>query len=161
MPEWDTTLKLRVLSQRQQIIRLDFETRLSGSVTDRIVESVERHLAAADALIIEDYDKGVVDAPEPIVAAAGRAGVTVVVDPKFKDLGRYKGADIIKPNRTEFERAAGMWADEEDLGRRGRELLDGIDGGALVVTLGGEGLPSSSGAAPSIAYRQATSRSTT
>ena len=140
VPEWDTTLKLRVLSQRQQIIRLDFESPLSGWVTDRIVESVERHLATADALIIEDYDKGAVDAPEPIVAAAGRAGVTVVVDPKFKDLDRYKGADIIKPNRTEFERAAGVWADEEDLGRRGRELLDGIDGGALVVTLGGEGL---------------------
>lgn len=138
--DWETTLKLRVLSQRQQLIRLDFEERPPAPVTDRILKSVERHLAAADTLIIEDYDKGVVDAPEGLVAAAKNAGVTVVVDPKFKNLSRYAGADIIKPNRAELEHAVGAWADEGDLTRRGRELLDRIDGGALVVTLGGEGL---------------------
>ena len=140
VPEWDTTLKLRVLSQRQQLIRLDFESPPPAPVTDRIIESVERHVSAADTLIIEDYDKGVVDAPDRIVAAARKAGVTVVVDPKFKDLDRYKGADIVKPNRAEFERAVGVWADGDDLERLGRELLDRVDGGALVVTLGGEGL---------------------
>lgn len=140
VPEWETTLKLRVLGQRQQLIRLDFETPPPTSLAGRIIDSVERHLAAAHTLIIEDYDKGVVDLPEGLVSAARRAGVTVVVDPKFKDLDRYKGADIIKPNRAEFERAVGAWTDEEDLGRRGRKLLEGIDSGALVVTLGGEGL---------------------
>ena len=140
VPQWDTTLKLRVLSRRQQLIRLDFETPPPAWVTDRIIEGVEKHLAEADTLIIEDYDKGVVDAPEKIIAAAKRAGATVVVDPKFKDLARYASADIVKPNRTEFEHAVGKWADEEDLASRGAKLLDRIDGGALVVTLGGEGL---------------------
>ena len=97
-------------------------------------------MADADALIIEDYDKGVVDAPEEIVAAAKKAGMTVVVDPKFKDLTRYVGADIIKPNRSEFEHAVGVWRDEDDLARRGTELLDRVDVGALVITLGGDGL---------------------
>ena len=138
--DWETTLKLRVLGQRQQLIRLDFERPPPGPVTGRVLESLERHLATADTLIIEDYDKGVVDAPEGIVAAAKKAGVAVVVDPKFKDLGRYAGADIVKPNRTEFEHVAGAWADEADLARRGGELLDRIGGGTLVVTLGGDGL---------------------
>ena len=140
VPGWETTLKLRVLGQRQQLIRLDFETPPPASLAGRIIDAVERHVAAADTLVIEDYDKGVVDVPEGLVSAARKAGVTVVVDPKFKDLDRYRGADIIKPNRTEFERAVGAWRDEEDLGRRGKELLQSIDGGALVVTLGGEGL---------------------
>ena len=140
LAEWETTLKLRVLSQRQQLIRMDFERRPPAPVADRILDLLETHMAAADALIIEDYDKGVVDSPEGIVAAAKKAGVTVVVDPKFKDLGRYAGADVIKPNRSEFEHAVGAWADEGDLERRGTELLDRIDGGALVVTLGGAGL---------------------
>lgn len=138
--DWETTLKLRVLSQRQQLIRLDFERPPPAQVAGRILESVERHIATADTLIVEDYDKGVVDAPEGIVAAAKKAGVTVVVDPKFKDPGRYAGADVLKPNRSEFEHAVGAWADEDDLARRGAELLDRIDGGALVVTRGGEGL---------------------
>ena len=138
--DWETTLKLRVLSRRQQLIRLDFERRPPAPVADRILVALERHVAAAEALIIEDYDKGVVDAPEGIVAAAKKAGMTVVVDPKFKDLGRYAGADIIKPNRAEFEHAVGVWADEGDLARRADELLDRIDGAALVVTLGGAGL---------------------
>ena len=138
--DWETTLKLRVLSRRQQLIRLDFERRPPASVAGRILELLEKHMAAAETLIIEDYDKGVVDAPEEIVAAAKKAGVTLVVDPKFKDLGRYAGADIIKPNRAEFEHAVGVWADERDLARRADELLDRIDGAALVVTLGGAGL---------------------
>ena len=138
--EWETTLKLRVLSQRQQLIRLDFERRPPEPVAGRILELLEKHMAAADTLIIEDYDKGVVDAPEGIVAAAKKAGVTVVVDPKFKDLGRYAGADIIKPNRAEFEHGAGSWANEGDLARLGAELLDRIDGSSLVVTQGGAGL---------------------
>lgn len=138
--DWETTLKLRVLGQRQQLIRLDFERPPPAWVAARIFESLDRCMADADALIIEDYDKGVVDAPEEIVAAAKKAGMTVVVDPKFKDLTRYAGADIIKPNRSEFEHAVGVWRDEEDLARRGSELLDRVDGGALVVTLGGDGL---------------------
>ena len=138
--DWETTLKLRVLGQRQQLIRLDFERPPPEPVTGRVLESLERHLATADTLIIEDYDKGVVDAPEGMVAAAKKAGVAVVVDPKFKDPSRYAGADIIKPNRSEFEHVAGAWADEADLASRGGELLDRIDSGALVVTLGGDGL---------------------
>ena len=140
LADWATTLKLRILGRRQQLIRLDFERPPPAPLADRILEALEKHIAAADALVIEDYDKGVVDAPEGIVAAAKRAGVPVVVDPKFKHLDRYRGADIIKPNRTEFESAVGAWSDEADLVRRGREALDRVDARALVVTLGGEGL---------------------
>ena len=140
VPGWETTLKLRVLSQRQQLIRLDLESPPPASVTDRILESVVRRLAGADTLIIEDYDKGVVDAPERMIAAAKEADVTTVVDPKFKAMHRYKGADIIKPNRPEFEHAVGAWEDEQDLARRSGELLDRLGGGTLVVTLGGAGL---------------------
>ena len=137
---WETTLKLRIVSQRQQLIRTDFERPLAEPVSAQVRDRLEKHLVNADALVIQDYDKGVVDTPEELVALAKKASVVVVVDPKMKDFARYRGADVIKPNREEFEHAAGAWDNEADLGKKGGELLSLIGVGKLVVTRGGEGL---------------------
>ena len=99
--DWETTLKLRVLGQRQQLIRLDFERPPPEPVTGRVLDSLERHLAAADTLIIEDYDKGVVDAPEGIVAAAkrswrGRGGRPQVQGPGPLRGCRHRQAESIR-----------------------------------------------------------------
>ena len=138
--DWETTLKLRVVSQRQQLIRTDFERPLQEQIGARVLRKLEKQLRDADALIIQDYDKGVVEAPEEIIALARRLGVVVVVDPKMKDFARYRGAKVIKPNRNEFEHAVGEWDNETHLARLGSDLLRSIDAGTLVVTRGGQGL---------------------
>ena len=139
VPDWETTRKLRVVSQRQQLIRADFETPLPTVAGTEVVSRVEERLRSADVLVIEDYDKGVVEHPERLLAAARRAGVPVVVDPKHKDFARYAGARILKPNRSEFERAAGTWDYEVDFADQALALLRRVDVEILVVTRGGEG----------------------
>ena len=139
MRGWETTRKLRVVSQRQQLIRADFDRHLPDSVGGQIAVRLQAHVASAEVLIIEDYDKGVVEVPEEIVRLARAGGLTVVVDPKHKDFAHYRGANVIKPNADEFERAVGAWTNEADFARQGAELLARIGIGTLVVTRGGAG----------------------
>ena len=132
-----TTVKLRIISQRQQLIRTDFE---ADDAEADLTALVKEALASADALILEDYDKGAVSKPEQMIAAAHAADVPVLVDPKSKPLERYRGAAVVKPNAEEFRKLVGQWRDEKTLSTLAtgacREF--GIDG--LVVTQGNRGL---------------------
>ena len=140
VPAWQTTLKIRVVSQRQQLLRADVEAPLPESVSEAVQARVAARLPDVDAVILEDYDKGVLAAPEALVECAKAAGVTVLVDPKHKPFTRYAGADVIKPNRREFQRAVGTWRDEAELAAKGEAVLERTGAGALVVTQGSEGL---------------------
>ena len=88
LQEWQTPVKLRVLANSQQMIRLDFEQKppLVGE-SERLallLNRVEKHLKEARVLILEDYDKGVLQDPQALIAAAKQNAVPVLVDPKAK-----------------------------------------------------------------------------
>ena len=109
--EYHTTVKLRLVSQQQQLIRADFEAPPPVVGTSErlahLQNTVEKHLKQVDAVIFEDYDKGVLDEPQPLLHAARNAGVPSLVDPKDKPLSAYAGASVIKPNDKEFRQAVG------------------------------------------------------
>ncbi len=140
MPDWSTIVKLRVVSHRQQLLRVDFERPLGAAHAAQLELLVDRHLQSADVLVLEDYDKGTLTDTQRLIAAAKAQGTPVVVDPKFKPFSAWRGADLVKPNRIEFERAAGNWHDFADLVQRGAALADTHDIGALVITRGIDGL---------------------
>ena len=135
---WRTTLKERVVSMRKQIARMDFEEPLPVSAAIDVAKRVARHAPGKNALIVEDYDKGAIDRPQRILAAA--AGLTTVVDPKFKRFAEYRGAKLLKPNRREFRQAVGRWPDDSELSELGPALArsSGVD--AIALTRGGDGL---------------------
>ena len=135
---WRTTLKERVVSMRKQIARMDFEEPLPESAALDVAKRVARHMAGKNALIVEDYDKGAIDRPQRILAAA--AGLSTVVDPKFKRFAEYQGATLLKPNRREFRQAVGRWPDESELDEMGPALArsSGVD--AIALTRGGDGI---------------------
>ena len=138
--DWRTTLKERLVSMQQQLVRMDFEQSLPSAYAADVADRAARHMAVADALVIEDYDKGAVADPERIMAAASRHALPVIADPKFKPFTAYRGVTILKPNRPEFEAALGYWPEERDLPAAGCELAcaSGID--AITLTRGGDGL---------------------
>ena len=110
-----TTQKTRIVARSQQLLRVDEEedADISGSDMQRVLEAVRGSIADADAVVLEDYNKGVL-VPAVIRAAidAGLArNLPIVVDPKFKNFFGYRGATVFKPNRRELEAALGAAVD--------------------------------------------------
>ncbi|MFL5529895.1 MAG: bifunctional heptose 7-phosphate kinase/heptose 1-phosphate adenyltransferase [Gemmatimonadaceae bacterium] len=112
-----TTTKTRVLARSQQVVRFDEEedADITGDEVAALVDATLNAIAQADALVLEDYNKGVLT-PILIGAAmkvANEREIPVVVDPKYKNFFAYKGATIFKPNRRELESALGAAVDIE------------------------------------------------
>src|SRR6478672_7512158 len=112
-----TTQKTRVLARSQQLLRVDEEedVDLDDLDTTCVLEAVRDAVADADAVVLEDYNKGVLVPAvirEAIDAASARK-LPVVVDPKFRNFFAYRGATVFKPNRRELEAALGAAFDLE------------------------------------------------
>lgn len=134
-----TLVKLRVVSQRQQLLRIDFE-RIMQTGADAIVERARRHLDDTDVVVVSDYAKGALAAVGSLIDAANAAGKPVLVDPKGRDFERYRGATVVTPNQAEFEAVVGACADDEELERKARLLIDQCGIGAILVTRGAAGM---------------------
>lgn len=107
-----TTVKLRVIAGRQQIVRVDDEvvSEASAAESEAIAATLAQVLAQADALILSDYGKGVLT-PGVIALAIGAArarGIPVIADPKGRDFSRYAGAACLTPNARELAEASGL-----------------------------------------------------
>jgi D-beta-D-heptose 7-phosphate kinase/D-beta-D-heptose 1-phosphate adenosyltransferase len=139
VPDWSTILKLRVVSQKQQLLRTDFEKPLVADVQQQLLTKLSTHLQGASALVLQDYDKGTLADPSALLRLAVDAGCPVVVDPKHKPFSRYAGCSLIKPNAAEFERAAGPWRDDDELLEKALAITAEHRIGALVITRGGRG----------------------
>ena len=112
-----TTTKTRVLARAQQVVRVDEEEdgELGAEDVARVLAAVRAAVERADALVLEDYNKGVlvtVVIEESLAVAAAR-GIPVIVDPKYRNFFSYRGATIFKPNRRELESALGATMDVE------------------------------------------------
>ena len=110
-----TTQKTRIVARSQQLLRVDEEedADLTGADMTKVLDSVRAAVADADAVVLEDYNKGVL--VPPVIRAAIEVGVArnlpIVVDPKFKHFFEYRGATVFKPNRRELEAALGAAVD--------------------------------------------------
>lgn len=138
-----TTSKTRVVARGQQIVRIDEEVEdpISDDAAGELARVLEQAIADADALLVEDYNKGALTAVviERALTLARRRGVPVVVDPKFRHFFAYRGATVFKPNRRELEQAMGAALDlaHPDALPATLERL-GVDN--LLLTLGDEGM---------------------
>ncbi len=136
-----TVTKLRVLSQNQQLIRLDFE---SSAVLEMegegLLAQFDEQLSSANMVILSDYAKGVLREAPKLIQRARARGIPVLVDPKSTDLNRYRGATLITPNLKEFEAMVGPCAQDDELVERARALLKQYEFGAILVTRGKQGM---------------------
>jgi rfaE bifunctional protein kinase chain/domain len=138
-----TTSKTRIIARGQQIVRIDDEldSLVDGQDLTRLVTAARDALADADALLVEDYNKGALS-PSLIVSAmevARRRGIPIVVDPKYRQFFEYQGATVFKPNRRELESALGAAVDLQN-GNALPEVLARLKVDNLLVTLGAEGM---------------------
>lgn len=136
-----TTHKLRVVARAQQMLRLDREEVGTLDPEDRAVverEAVGR-LSDCDAVVLVDYDKGLFaeGLGRRIVAEARRRGLFVAADPK-RELERFRGASLVKPNWAEARASVGASGEDSDQRAGLLEKLSTMLGGAEVVVTRGE-----------------------
>jgi rfaE bifunctional protein kinase chain/domain len=140
VPGLRTTMKLRVVSRQQQLIRMDFEAAPDHEVLLDLMDRYEQELAFHDVVLLSDYGKGGLGHVERMVQLARARGRRVLVDPKGRDYSRYRGATLITPNRAEFALAAGDWADAGEFERLAQKLRQQLELEALLVTRAEEGM---------------------
>ena len=135
-----TICKLRVLSRRQQLIRMDFEKPFAESERHGLHQLYRDALRDGDVVVLSDYAKGTLADAPAMIRAARESGCRVLVDPKGGEFDRYRGADLLTPNMTEFEAVVGRCHDTEALEARGRNLLRELHLGGLLITRGERGM---------------------
>jgi len=135
-----TIVKLRVIGQSQQLLRVDFESPPDHEVLARMLSDFEASLAESDVVLFSDYGKGGLTHIPRMIDLARRAGTPVLVDPKGSDYARYAGATVITPNRAELIQVIGRWHDEADLAVRAARLREDLRLDALLLTRSEEGM---------------------
>lgn len=135
-----TTVKLRVIARQQQLVRVDFETMPSREVLASKLAEFEQALAECDVVILSDYGKGGLAHIVRMIELARSAGKRVLVDPKGDDYSRYRGANVVTPNRAELREVVGTWKDEADLERRAQALRAKLGLEALLLTRSEQGM---------------------
>jgi rfaE bifunctional protein kinase chain/domain len=139
-----TTEKIRILGNRQHLVRLDREVRTP--IDGTLVEGVLRLLEEAtdiEALIFQDYNKGMLTGEliRASLALMQRRGIPVLVDPKYENFFAYDGATLFKPNRREAAQALQRPLPTlEDVRWAARQLQERLHCRAVLVTLGEEGM---------------------
>ena len=143
--ERPTTLKTRVIAHHQQVVRIDKEKMdgLDSGLIDRIIDYVKEIINDIDAILIEDYGKGVITPRllQEVLRLAKRHKKIVTVDPKEEHFHYYKGVTAITPNHHEAAKATGVKVkDRESLVSIGKVLLNKLRCEAVLVTLGENGM---------------------
>ncbi len=135
-----TTMKLRVVSRQQQLIRMDFESKPDHEVLLDLMDRYEQELDLHDVVLLSDYGKGGLTHVERMLAMARLRNKPVLVDPKGRDYSRYKGATLITPNRAEFALATGDWQGEDELQQQADRLRAALGLQAVLVTRAEDGM---------------------
>jgi D-glycero-beta-D-manno-heptose-7-phosphate kinase len=140
-----TTSKTRVIAHNQHVIRIDKESKdyLNKKLQEKILKFLEMHSDTLNAIILEDYNKGVLSASliEKIIQLANSKKIIVTVDPKFNNFFSYKNVTVFKPNRKEAEDVLGMKiSTDQDISAAGTKILQRINSQYVLLTLGEGGI---------------------
>jgi D-beta-D-heptose 7-phosphate kinase/D-beta-D-heptose 1-phosphate adenosyltransferase len=159
-PQRYTTVKTRIISGHQQVVRVDWEhtEALARETTRKIFNFIKNNINDFDAIIIEDYGKGVINAQllEGVILLAQTHKKIVTVDPKEDHFQYYRQVTGITPNRKELENAvrhlkirdnknklkldSDKLFTDKDIDSAGKQILEYLGLDSLLVTLGEQGM---------------------
>jgi rfaE bifunctional protein kinase chain/domain len=142
---FSTTQKIRMVSQRQQLLRMDIETAPADASVHAFTALVRDLMPSHRWLLLSDYAKGALRHSQSLVQHAHGEGLKVLVDPKGRDFSPYAGAWLLKPNRQEAAAVVGEWRDEQDFCTRMQRLRESLGIEHVLVTRGEAGMSLFSG----------------
>ncbi|MEP7342709.1 MAG: D-glycero-beta-D-manno-heptose-7-phosphate kinase [Acidobacteriota bacterium] len=140
-----TTRKTRIVAHNQQMVRADREdcSPISAGIEERIIAAFHTALADSDAVVISDYDKGLLTPRllEIVIASTHAQGKIVCLDPKIKNFPGYRQVDVVTPNQPEAERASGIEiVDDESLIAAAQRIRQMLDCSNVLITRGEHGM---------------------
>jgi D-glycero-beta-D-manno-heptose-7-phosphate kinase len=140
-----TTLKTRVVAHSQQMMRIDRENArdIDCELEQRVIDRAARVIPEVDAVVIEDYNKGLLTPRviREVLALCNQHRRIVSVDPKFRNFFEYKGCTVFKPNFNELQKNIGAPIEtEQQFQEAAATLMDRLDPRYLVITRGERGL---------------------
>ena len=139
-----TTTKTRIIAHGQQVVRTDYENK--NDITSEQIENIKDALydlsTEIDAIILEDYNKGILvkDCIETILDMAAKHNLPVYVDPKRDNFFVYNKIRLFKPNMFEFESMINFDKQNKSFEELGKQLREKIDAEILMITRGEEGV---------------------
>jgi len=139
-----STIKTRIIAHNQLVVRADREMRtpVNGQTEKRIIQKLKDALIDADALVVSDYDKGVVTPgilAEILPLAYER--VPVLIDPKIRNFSSYRPATLVTPNHHEALRITNLEADTNDgLSEAATKIRSQLKCDAVLITRGDRGM---------------------
>ena len=137
---FQTICKQRLMSSNQQLARIDYEQYFHASKLSNIFNTFIKNIAKTDLIIVSDYGKGTIFNARKLIQSARKFRKKILIDPKGKDFTKYKGANLITPNKSEFEKIMGKVGSKKDLLNKAKKMLKHLNLESLVVTLGSEGM---------------------
>ncbi len=137
---FQTICKQRLMSSNQQLARIDYEQHFHGSKLTKIFNTFIKNIAKTDLIIVSDYGKGTIFNARKLIQSAKKLKKKILIDPKGKDFTKYKGANLITPNKSEFENIMGKVGSKKDLANKAKKMLEHLNLESLIVTLGSEGM---------------------
>ena len=147
-----TSCKTRIIAQRQQVVRVDRETRtdITPHLARRLAKSIDVSLTKSNAIVIGDYGKGVITQHylDKLTALGQRHGAWLSLDPKPVHSLDLRGLSLITPNRKEGFELAGIEDStrninplkDKNLMRVAKQLLSKLELKVLLITLGELGM---------------------
>ena len=137
---FQTICKQRLMSSNQQLARIDYEKYFHGSKLTNIFNTFIKNIAKTDLIIVSDYGKGTIFNARKLIQSAKKLKKKILIDPKGKDFTKYKDANLITPNKAEFENIMGKVGSKRDLVNKAKKMLEHLNLESLIVTLGSEGM---------------------
>jgi len=142
-----TTVKTRIISNGQQIARVDHEdtSEIQVNIQNQLINRISKilRMQKPDAVIISDYNKGLITKTifSEIFKLAKKSKTYISVDPKGNDFSKYKGANLITPNRKEAEVITGISLNNIKNIKTGlKKLLSLSNTKSALITMGKDGI---------------------
>lgn len=139
-----TTIKTRIIAQHQMVVRADRENRtpVNGEIEQRVIAVARAALANAHALVVSDYDKGVITRGvlESVLPEA-YGHMPVLIDPKLRNFDWYRPATLVTPNHHEALQLTGVEDDSDTaLQAAAGSIREILSCDAVLITRGDRGM---------------------
>ncbi|QCI18627.1 D-glycero-beta-D-manno-heptose-7-phosphate kinase [Buchnera aphidicola] len=135
-----TITKIRIISNKKQLMRLDFEEKYSLNNFNLLYKKIINSLKSYKILVLSDYAKGTLCHIKKIIRLANEMSIITLIDPKGIDFEKYSGATLLTPNLSEFEKIVGQCHEEKEILKKGIQLISQLNLSALLVTRSKNGM---------------------